>query len=415
MRKGLFLCATAIVSLSVPARAAEPVSVRARFEDENRTPGVKALGWELRPSLGLRGGYEDNANRSVDRPKESAIVALRGALDARRQLGPAELAFDAAVEQEWYPSASDEDALTAQANLRGAIYAGNQLTLRGAVGVERGVEQPGSGDNGVVVLGALDPYVGRPEFVRIPIEAGAAQDFGRFFWDGAFRASLIEYSDQETEGGLTIGQGFRNGWESAAEARFGYRFSEGYGVFVRGEANRRRYDERAADNDGWKVSAGMDFELTRILTGEITAGWAEQSYAVTGQSNSAWTYGAGLTWFASPLLSLTLDASRDFRADQTIDGTGASVTTPVLRDAVSLRADLEVMRPWLVYAESSYAQSESDDGVQNNSLTRFTLGSAYMVNRYLRLNAAYDYSFAKTNNSGDIVRNGLSLAVIAAY
>lgn len=415
MRKTAILLPICGLALVHPAVAEEPVSVSARFESENRTPGIKALGWELRPGLQLRGGYEDNANRSVTRAEESAVVGLKGTLAARRQMGPAELAFDAELGQEWYPSTPDEDVLTASAGLRGAVYAGNQTTLRGSVGIQLGAEEVDSGDNGVVVLGTLDPYVGRPQFTRIPLEIGAAQDVGRLFWDASLRATNVEYDELSTEGGLTVGQDFRNGWETDAEVRLGYRISEGYGFFLRGEANRRTYDLASADNEGFKVSGGIEFELTRILTGEVTAGWAQQSYDVTGQSNAAATYGAGLTWFASPLLSLTLNASRDFRAEQTIDGTGASTTTPVLRDAASLRADLEVMRSWLVYARAAYAQNESDDGAQNNNLTQFELGSAYMLNRYLRLNAEYGYSFAETNNSGDIVRNALFLGLTAAY
>jgi hypothetical protein len=415
MRKTPILCIALLWTLPQTASAAEPESVGARFAEENRTPGLKTLGWEVRPSAELRGGYDDNVARSADDPKSSAIVVLRGALDARRQLGPAELALNAAVEQEWVTSAPDEDVLSAEAGLRGAVYAGNQVTLRGGLSIQRGADGIDASDNGVVTLGVLDPYVGRPLFTRIPLEAGAAQDLGRFFWDAQLRSTHISYDDQSTESGLTIAQGFRTGWESTVEGRFGYRISEGYGVFVRGEANRRRYEDQAADNDGWKASAGLDFELSRVLTGEVTAGWAEQTYAVNGQSNAAWTYGAGLSWFASPLLSCTLDASRDFRAEQSIDGTGASTTTPVLRDAVTLRGELEVMRPWLVYAEAGYTQTESDDGVQNNSLTQFSLGSAYVLNRYLRMNAEYAYSLAETNRSEEIVRNAVSLGLIASY
>jgi hypothetical protein len=415
MRRYAIMTATAAAAMMPAAWAGEPVSVGARFEEENRTPGLKALGWELRPSLALRGGYDDNANRSAGDPRSSTLIGLRGALDARRQLGPAELAFDTSVEQEWYLDAPDEDVLTAGANLRGAIYVGGQVTLRGAVGIQRGADEVDSSDNGVVVLGVLDPYIGRPEFTRIPLELGLEQDRGRFFWDASLRATNVTYDDQKTLGGLTIAQGFRNGWEAEAVARFGYRISQGYGFFLRGEANERRYDEASADNNGFKVSGGLEFELSRLLTGEVSAGWAQQTYDVTGRTDAAWTYGAGLTWFASPLLSFTLDASRDFRADQTIDGSGASTTTPVLRDAVALRGELEVLRPLMIYAQAAYSQNESDDGVQNNSLTQFSLGSAYVISRNFRLNAEYGYSLAETNNVGEIVRNAISVGLIAAY
>lgn len=415
MRRIATLAATAAAALSANAVAAEPISVRERFEVENQSPGLKAMGWEMRPSIALRGGYDDNANRSVAGPEESGVVALRGAIDARRQLGPAELAFDASVGQDWYPSTPDEDVLTAKARLRGAIYAGNQMTLSGSMAIEREAEGISSTDNGVVVAGVLDPYVGRAEFTRIPVSVGLEQDFGRFFWDASLGGVKTEYDQQRTEGGLVIAQDFRNGLEAGLSARVGYRFTQGYGVFIRGEGNQRRYDDDTADNEGWKVSGGVAFELTRLLTGELSAGWAQQTYAVNKETNGALIYGAGLTWFASPLLSLTLDAARNFRAEQSISGTGTSTTTPVLTDTVALTAELEVLRQLMVMASVGYSHNESDDGTQDNSLTRLSLGSAYSLNRYLRLNAEYEHTMAETNNSGDIVRNAVSLGIIASY
>jgi hypothetical protein len=415
MRKYRIVFSTAAAALSAHAWAAEPASVGARFEAESRTPGLKMLGWEVRPSLELRGGYDDNANRSVTAAQESLLLGLRGAIDARRQLGAAELAFDAGVGQEWYAESPENDVLTANARLRGAVYAGNQLTLNAAAGVERGAEGITSGENGVIVAGVLDPYIGRPEFTRVPLSVGAAQDFGRFFWDANITATNLNYDRQTTLGGLAVEQGFRNGWEGEAAARVGYRLSEGFGFFVRGQANQRRYDDSAADNDGWAATGGVEFELSRLLIGEVTAGWAEQTFEVTGQSNAALTYGAGLTWFASPLLSLTLDASRGFRSEQSIDALGIATTTPVLTDNVSLRAELEVLRSLLVFTEAAYSQNESDDGVQDNSLSQLSLGAAYILSRNLQLNAQYGYTLAQTNNSGDIIRNAVSLGLIAAY
>jgi hypothetical protein len=414
MRKNWPLLLLIAALLPPAAEAVEPVSVSARFESEHRSQGLTASSWEVRPSAELRTGYDGNPGRS--RASDgSAMLGIRGAVDANRQWGTSQIGVTAGIEQEWYPSTPDEDQFAVRAALRGSTYAGNQVQIRGSIGIARDGDEISASDNGIETGGVLDRYRGAPQYVRVPLEAGISQDIGRYFWDISLRSTYSTYDALTTESGITVRQGFRTGWESAAEARAGYRIAEGYALFARAEANRKRFEDISADNDGYRFSLGTQFELTRILTGEVTAGWASQSYAVSGQSNSAFTYGGKLNWYASPLISLTLNANRDFQADQTIDALGVTTTIPVVRDTVALRADVEAMRYWLLFGEVSYSRQESDDGLRNNSLTELRLGSIYVLTRHLRFDAQYEYTLAQTATTGDIPRNALTLALTAAY
>ena len=92
-----------------------------------------------------------------------------------------------------------------------------------------------------------------------------------------------------------------------------------------------------------------------------------------------------------------------------------ATTVPVLRDQVSLRAELEATRQWLIFAEAGYEQNKSDDGAREDSLTRLALGSTYVLTRYVRLNAEYAYTATTATLSGDTTRNAFNLGLTAAY
>lgn len=411
-------CAIATLCLSAApnfAQASEPESVSARFESENRATGLAMSGWEVRPSSELRGGYDSNANQVSDAPQGSPTIALRGGIEAARQLGASELSASVAVEQTWITDLPEQDTLTAGADLRGALYIGDQTTLRGAVGVERGAEAAQTAENGLIDGGSLDPYENRPRFTRVPATLAVSQDVGRFFWDAELATTWSKFDTLSTLSGVTVPQDFRNGWDHSATARLGVRIAEGYGLFARAEANVRRFDDPSADNDGFTIAGGVEFELTRILMGEITAGWARQAYAVSGEANSDFIYGAGLTWFVNPLLSLTLDAQRAFTAEQNVDALGAATSVPVLQDGVRLTAEFEPLRQWLITGRAKYVQTSSETGARDSELLEFGLGSAWAMTRTLRLNAEYAYSASEASFSGDLVRNLVTIGIVASY
>jgi hypothetical protein len=396
-------------------QSAAPETAGSRFEGFNRAPGFRAEGWELRPSAEARAGFTSNAGFSATNPIESPTLALRGRISAVRDLGPDQLDIDAEAEQEWVPEAPEEDQFSASLALRGRVYAGGELTLRGAAAAETGADADNASDEGIFTAGGLDPYVGRPQYFRAPVELGASQDLGSWFFDAALRATFAHYDPLTTESGVTVAQDFRNGWDGTAEATLGFRFSDGYGAIGRLTATQRRYDDPTADNQGWRAEAGVRFELTRLLTGEATAGWATQSYDASGTTESAMVYGVALTWFANPLLSITVDAKRDFQAEQDIDGAATVVTIPVQRDSAGVRAELEALRSWLLTAAVRMDRNSSVNGVRDNELTQYSLGSVYALSAAWRLSAEYAHTAATASASGDIKRDAMTVGLQAAY
>ena len=90
--------------------------------------------------------------------------------------------------------------------------------------------------------------------------------------------------------------------------RVSYELTPGVKPFVEAEGDSRFHDQQidnfgyARNSNGGYAKAGSSFEFTRLLTGEISAGFAERSYADPrlGRLEGLLT-ASSLTWTATPL------------------------------------------------------------------------------------------------------------------
>ena len=414
-RIALLLGACSLPWAGVSARAADAqdtVSVGDRFNALHLAPGFAVEGWDVRPSASLRGGYDDNITSTSSNVASSAAMEMRGSIDASQQMGPYALAGSALLKHTWYLDAGDNNAT--EGNLRGAVAIdlAPQLVLRGSAALAVGVE--GGSSNGIVVDGVFDYYDKRDQFRRVPLDAAVEYHIGRIGLRGSLHLEAVNYAAQTTRSGLRIAQDFRNGWEGEAALRGSYEVYPHLSAFVDVRDGARRYADANGDSDTWRAVAGGSVELTRLLIGEAYAGYAGQSFP-NGGERTGLSYGAQLHWFATPLLSLTLDASREFRAE--VDTTAAGVTSAiaVTQDAVSLRGEWEPWRRLLVYAQAGYTRQERASVDRSDELVSLIAGATYLLTGELNLQFEYEFEGGNSNFSGDFTRNRLTLGVAAAY
>jgi hypothetical protein len=212
---------------------------------------------------------------------------------------------------------------------------------------------------------------------------------------------------------LVIEQGFREGFESELRGRAVYDVHPLAGVFAEVSANLRRYDDSDADNDIWRSVFGAKFEVTRLLVGEVRAGFAEQSFP-GGATASGFVYGASLRWFADEMLSITLEAEQDFGADVERLG-GLTFAVPTSHDAYKLRAEMELLRPLFMVLEASFEDNRRERSSRAEDLLTLSAGATYAVTRNLRLEAQYGYTLGTSNFSGNFDRSRVSLGVTTTY
>lgn len=392
------------------ARADEPNNVGERFRELNRPQGLLIEGWQVRPSLLLRGGYDDNITlRRGDGPASSEF-AIRGAIDADQGVGPYLLSLAGAVEQTWYPESRDDDATEIEVRAA-AVFDGRPFKLHGSLAYLQGVER--AIDNGIFVDGVFEPYEKRPEFRRIPVEIGVDYTSG-IELKGTLQVTAVDYETQTTLSGLSVPQDFRRGTESELRIRGSYEVYPGLSFFGETATTWGRYRDSQGDRDAWRVATGSSFEFSRLLLGEASAGFTQLSLPNGGET-SGFTYGARIHWFATELVSLTLNAERRFDGEVTTTALGVTSATPVTHQLISLRAEWEPLRQLLLYAQAGYDQEQRDQLGQTNDFTSLSAGATYALTRTFSLVADASYEFGTSDFSNDVERYRIAIGAIAAY
>jgi hypothetical protein len=397
----------------VPAAPADPVSVGERFDRFNAGPGLRSGPWKITPTATLRGGYDDNATTVTIDPVSTPFAELRGRVDAVNEDGPDSFLIYAEVAQTWYTDADGLDHFDARGGLDFAVQADDYVRIRGGLGVSTNAEND-SASEGIIIGGAFDPYVDLAEYLAVPASLGVSYDTGHWFIRGDGALTYYDYDDRTTLSGVTVDQDFRTGTIADLDFRTGWYFSPSTAVFVQAGYNWQRFEDDTADNDGWRAVAGLQFELSRLLTGEFFAGYASQSYA-SADATDGLTYGVSLDWFATELISMHLQARRDFGAERTAVVAGNSVTSPVTHDSVSFQLEYEPLRQMLVRARAGYQWDTYELSDRTDERFYAGLGADYVFSPNFRLNLDYLYDETKSEVAGDSSRSVISLGLTAGY
>jgi hypothetical protein len=405
------LCASCAWAQSA---APEPESVGDRFARNNAAPGIMLGPWKISPSSRQSVGYDDNiAYAAGDAATASPIAGLRGRLDIANEDGPDSLTLTAEIEQTWYTDASQFDHFDWSAEAAYGAQVSDYVRIRGTLGAAS-AETADATTDGIVIGGSFDPYVDLARYTRVPAALTLVFDTGR--WQAMLAGEIVwsDYDDRLTAGGVLVDQSFRNGANSDIRRRAGWRATPGASLFVEGGANIQRYDDASADSDGWRAVAGAEFAFSRLLTGEVFAGYAAQSFSGGGEVTGL-TYGAVLTWFPTELISLTLTARRDFGAERTAQDAGGTITAPVTRDSVRLAAEYEPLRQMLARAEIGWGQ-DVYDGQDRRDERFFTgLGFDYVFTPRVRATLDWRYEERTSAVAGDATRNLVRLGLTTGY
>jgi hypothetical protein len=124
----------------------------------------------------------------------------------------------------------------------------------------------------------------------------------------------------------------RNRNEFREALRFGYQFSPGYEIWVRGSLNQRQYfqlDSFGLDrsSNGFDIVGGMIIDLGGITAVEIFAGYLQQTY-VSGQFSTISTPTFGLIGYWNPMRGVWVKPFiRRTVDDSALQGTAAYINT----------------------------------------------------------------------------------------
>lgn len=432
------LTALAAVSLPHAAYAFDPdksADVMSRPRPEFDARGVRLGSFMLFPSLSAGVAYHDNVfNVNAATPaSEDFLFTLTPSLKLNSNWGRHALNFHAESKSYFYQDFSSEDRTDWKVggDARIDIFGGTNLTVDAMY--EEVSEPRGTDPTGPVffdlteyshwgVGGALNHVGGR-------FRGSLGARYDEFDYDDVAALVPVPFnpSAQCPNGAITpvpvqpagvklCNNDDRDRAVFSAFIKGGFELTPGYAVFLRGKYNDRDFTSRNPwvfgggqpvglevsdqnrnhDSTGWGVDLGVDFELARLLVGEVFIGYAEQDYdrhpflaapAATFADTDAFTFGVNLQWYASMLTTVTFNAGRSIEDSQDVL-TGAS---GFISDRYGVRVDHELMRNVVLYSKVGFGQDEYQQSIRQDDILSAGLGAVFLVNNNLHVTASYDY------------------------
>jgi len=240
--------------------------------------------------------------------------------------------------------------------------------------------------------------------------------FNRVSLKPEFVVSRYDYQDTARLGGGDIQNHTRNRWEYRPSMRLGYEIRPGYEAFLKFNWLTVDYNEDVIvgvstdsfdrNSDGYNILAGMEFDLTDVITGDFSIGYLTRDYADAELRSISGVNGfLNLLWQPTPLTSVLFNFTRDIGETTQRGVSGMVITSP------SLTLTHELLRNVILsfgtsYSHNKYVGFDANNPILADRTSRIehvvtaNSGVKYLLNRYFALEFTYKYDTREANYTG---------------
>ncbi len=333
--------------------AGQPPRKRLRIDDDPfGAVGDYAGGFLVKSAVELSGGYDSNPGRTAvargspfvvvapeflavsDWERHAVVADLRGSFTGYGNNFPPP--GDGTISS--VPTKLDRPDFTG--HIDGRLDVSHDTRLTGEVRLRVATDNPGSPN----IQAGLAKY---PVYTTLGSTVGVDQNLNRLQLSAGGTLDRTVYTDSKLTDGTSTSNDDRNFNQFGGIGRVSYELLPGVKPFAEAEGDSRLHDVRldrsgfARDSSGGYVKAGSSFEFSRLLTGELSLGYAARDYVdprldrLQGLLTSA-----SLTWTATPLTTAR------FYSTTSIDETTVPGVSGVLTHIYTVEADHDFRR-WL--------------------------------------------------------------------
>lgn len=122
----------------------------------------------------------------------------------------------------------------------------------------------------------------------------------------------LDYSSAERDIGTFLDQSFRTGDIANAYGRLGREIGGGMNGFVEAGYDHRDFGGTGTDSHGLRLLAGIAYNMTRDLRGEVAGGYLHQSFDTTAKKTlDTYAYRSQIVWQPTPEWTLAVIGSRE--------------------------------------------------------------------------------------------------------
>jgi hypothetical protein len=359
------------------------VTVEARPRPDYDYPPVHYAGLTIRPQLTQSLGYNDNV-LGTKSPHGSALEETTGAVEASSDTSAATLAGFATFDVLRYLTQSSQDATTGTIGVSGTYNIGraDHVTLA----YSHLFEVITATDIGAAA-GQINPIPYNVDDVRLSyVLAGGLTTLTPALEYSAYRFS------NTTQANATVIETYQNRdlLQGSLTAQYELAPLDDIVGVVRGQNTHYVSPVPTiltSDSNAITGLFGIDFSATGIVRYRLLVGYQAKYYDNPTISNrTSPVFEAGVVWTPTELTTVTGTATRaieDATADNAI---GYTYTTG------RLAVDHEYLRNVLLNGHLSYERAEYADGGGTQQIYGVGARVTWLLNRYVRLAATYDYT-----------------------
>jgi len=400
---------TVVASVLAVVLALGPVNTALADPSEDyQSDGIQMGGFTLYPSLRGSIGFDDNVFAQQMNEVDDTYFELSPELLLQSNWSRHELILQLTNENVWYDTQGSEDYSDWTIGGEGRVDVSYATSIHGRAVYSNLTERRGDSN----VLGnAAEPT----EYDRFDGYGEIRHTFNRLGL--AFGAGLsdFDYDDVPAIGGGTIDNDNRDRQVTLYQGEVNYAVSPDTFAFVRGTWNDRDYDQQPPavalnrDSDGYEVVGGLRFDVTRLIDGEVYAGYLEQDYDALGDID-AFSYGASLDYYITQLTTLT------FEADRAVEETNQAAASGYLASSIGGGIRHELMRNVILNASANFQNNDYEGSIRDEDIWIAELGAEYFLNRNVSLEVGYNFSTREsTLPFADYDRNRAWLAVTGSF
>lgn len=355
------------------------VSVRERSKPEYDANGIPMGSFRLYPELVVAAEYNDNVFAVDTGEEEDIIYNVSPALRLRSNFTNHELNFSIAAPTRFYTEFDEQNATDVIGSVDGRLDVYRDLQLSGSV--EYGdLTEPLSSSPSAIAL--AEPV----EYDELSAEAGISKTFNRLRLSGNFGYTDSDYHDGILINLTPVDQDDRDRVVQESTLRMDYAISPSTALFMSASYNERDYRlvppdvpiER--DSNGYEVLVGANFDVTRLIAGEIGVGYLSQTYDDPGtEETTGLAVRTALEWYVDELVTVSFAASRS------IDDAGVSGAAAYIGSDASVGIDYEFRRNVVIGARMDYSFDEYQGIDREDTRWDTVLQLDYALNRGVSL------------------------------
>jgi hypothetical protein len=331
----------------------QPPRKRLKIDDDPfGAVGDYAGSFLVKSAVEFMGGYDTNPGRTfVPRGSPLYVVApeFLAVSDWERHAVVADLRGSFTGYGNTFPPPTDGTISSAPTNvdrpdftghIDGRLDVSHDTRLLGEVRLRVATDNPGSPN----VQAGLAKY---PIYSTLGGTFGIDQNFNRLQVSAGATVDRTVYTDSKLTDGTSTTNDDRNFSQYGGIARVSYDLMPGVKPFAEIEGDSRVHDVKldrsgyARDSSGGYARAGTSFEFSRLLTGEISVGYAARDYVDPRLERlQGLLVASSLTWTATAL------TTAKFYSTTSIDETTLPGTSGVLTHVYTVEVDHDFRR-WL--------------------------------------------------------------------